>query len=144
MFSWSVFWIIIAAISFIVELASVGLVSLWFVAGALVALLVAELNGAIWLQWILFIVVSCVGLLVFRSIWLKKMKPRLSPTNLEMLIGMEVFVTETIDSKTGTGEVKINGQLWTAKALNVDKIEKGEKVSIINREGNTVIVELIK
>ena len=59
-------------------------------------------------------------------------------------IGKEVLVTEDIDNMLNLGEVKVNGQLWSAKALNEDKIEKNTKVVIRKIEGNKLLVERVK
>ena len=108
------------------------------------ALICILLGLPVFVQWIVFIVVSVLGILLFRSFWVNKMKKEIVPTNADANIGKEVLVTEDIDNMLNLGEVKVNGQLWSAKALNENKIEKNTKVVIRKIEGNKLLVERVK
>lgn len=140
---WSAIWGIIAVVSLIVEGLTVGLVSIWFTAGALISLVLSLLGVSEIIQCIVFIIVSIVGLIVFRNYWKKHMKNNITHTNIDGYIGKEVMVIEDIDNDNDKGVIKINGQLWTARAVNGGKIEKGIKVKIQRLEGNKVFVEKI-
>ena len=138
---WLIFWIFIIISTLIAEIATVGLVSLWFTVGGICALICNLLKLSVVIQWVVFIVVSVLGLLLFRSFWVDKMKKEIVPTNADANIGKEVIVTEDIDNLLFKGEVKVNGQLWSAQSLDGEKIDKNSKVVIRRIEGNKVFVE---
>ena len=71
------------------------------------------------------------------------MKKEIVPTNADANIGKEVIVTEDIDNLLFKGEVKVNGQLWSAQSLDGEKIDKNSKVVIRKIEGNKVFVEKV-
>ena len=139
--TWLIFWIFIIISTLIAEIATVGLVSLWFTVGGICALICNLLKLSVVIQWVVFIVVSVLGLLLFRSFWVNKMKKEIVPTNADANIGKEVIVTEDIDNLLFKGEVKVNGQLWSAQSLDGEKIDKNSKVVIRKIEGNKVFVE---
>lgn len=139
--TWLIFWIFIIISTLIAEIATVGLVSLWFTVGGICALICNLLKLSVVIQWVVFIVVSVLGLLLFRSFWVNKMKKEIVPTNADANIGKEVIVTEDIDNLLFKGEVKVNGQLWSAQSLDGEKIDKNSKVVIRRIEGNKVFVE---
>ena len=140
---WLIFWIFIIISTLIAEIATVGLVSLWFTVGGICALICNLLKLSVVIQWVVFIVVSVLGLLLFRSFWVNKMKKEIVPTNADANIGKEVIVTEDIDNLLFKGEVKVNGQLWSAQSLDGEKIDKNSKVVIRKIEGNKVFVEKV-
>ena len=142
--TWLLFWIFVIIVTLIAEIFTIAFVSLWFTVGAGLALICNLLGLPLFVQWIVFIVVSVVGILLFRSFWVNKMKKEIVSTNADANIGKEVLVTEDIDNMLNLGEVKVNGQLWSAKALNEDKIEKNTKVVIRKIEGNKLLVEQVK
>jgi membrane protein implicated in regulation of membrane protease activity len=141
--TWLIFWIFIIISTLIAEIATVGLVSLWFTVGGICALICNLLKLSVVIQWVVFIVVSVLGLLLFRSFWVNKMKKEIVPTNADANIGKEVIVTEDIDNLLFKGEVKVNGQLWSAQSLDGEKIDKNSKVVIRKIEGNKVFVEKV-
>ena len=141
--TWLIFWIFIIISTLIAEIATVGLVSLWFTVGGICALICNLLKLSVVIQWVVFIVVSVLGLLLFRSFWVNKMKKEIVPTNADANIGKEVIVTEDIDNLLFKGEVKVNGQLWSAQSLDGEKIDKNSKVVIRKIEGNKDFVEKV-
>lgn len=128
-------WIALIIICLIVEIATVGLTTIWFAGGALVAILAGIIGAPIWLQIFLFFVVS-VLLLIFTRPWaLKYITPHKVKTNYEDAIGKKVKVTARIDNAAGTGTVILNGQEWTARSeqddvtFEVDSMPEVVKVS---------------
>ena len=63
--TWLIFWIFIIISTLIVELATIGLVSLWFTVGGICALICNLLKLSVVIQWVVFIVVSVCGILLF-------------------------------------------------------------------------------
>ncbi len=116
------------------------LVSIWFAAGSLVAGIAAALNGPLWLQILLFAVVS-VGLFVAMWPFVKKvLNPKIEQTNVDSVIGSQGYVTQDIDNLTATGQVKLGGMEWTARSASGEKIPTGTLVKVEKIEGVKVFV----
>ena len=116
------------------------LISIWFAVGSLVAVVVALMGGALWLQTLLFLLVSC-GLLV--ALWplaKKFLKPKLTATNVDSVIGSVGLVTVAVDNLTAVGQVKLNGMEWTARSTSGDPIPEGNQVRVDRIEGVKVFV----
>ena len=120
----AIVWFVLMVIFIILEANTVTLVSTWFAAGALAALIASLLDAQLWLQMVLFFVVSILLLLSLRPITKKHFTPKLTKTNLDSVIGSEGFVTATIDNVMATGEVIVQGT-----RIKVDRIE-GVKVYV--------------
>ena len=121
-----VFWLILLIILVAIEIATMGLTTIWFAGGAFVAIIAAALNTPLYVQITLFLIVSVVLLLFTRPIAMKYFNKDRIKTNAESLIGKQAVVTEDIDNLLAVGLVSINGQEWTARNV-VDgmKIPKG-------------------
>ncbi len=142
-FSMLIFWIVLLIILIVVEAITAQMVTIWFAAGA-VAAIVAELLGAqVWLQWVAFIVVSVIALVVTRPLVRKLTKTKVQPTNADRCIGQIAVVTEKIDNIAAKGQVSVNGTVWTARSSDGTVIEENEKVTIEKIEGVKVIVSKI-
>lgn len=134
-------WLAVGIVSFVVELLTVGLISIWFVLGALVALLLALLDLHIAIQVVAFVVVSLICIFCFRNYWVKHLKDNFIPTNLDAYVGKEVVVFEEINDSANTGIIKINGQLWSAKSIDGTVYAVNEKVIVDKLVGNTIYVK---
>ncbi len=134
-------WLVIVAVCVIVEMISLGLTSIWFAGGALVSAIVAGFNGPLWLQVVLFFVVSVVLLLFTRPMAEKHLNSKLEKTNLDSLIGSKAIVISTINNLEETGQIKLNGIEWTARSNSDDIIGAGVTVNIIDIQGVKAIVE---
>ena len=129
----------------IVEAACpIHLVSIWFAAGSLVAAVISLLDGAVWLQTTAFLVVSG-GLLATLWPFVKKfLKPSLSATNIDSVIGTEGYVTAAIDNLTAVGQVKLGGMYWTARSTGGQPIAEGTLVKVDKIEGVKVFVSTVE
>ena len=137
-------WVLwVAAVVFfgIVEAATVNMVSLWFVGGALAALVGQLLGGPVWLQVLLFFVVSAGLLLALRPFVKKFVTPNRIPTNADMVIGREAYVTETVDNIRGSGALKLDGKEWTVRSADGTELPEGTLVKIVKIEGVKLYVE---
>jgi len=134
------FWIVIAAVMAFLEFTTVALVSVWFVAGALVALASALLGAPFWLQAIIFVLVSGILLLLLRPFLRRVLPPVKTRTNVDALIGKNAVVTETIDNLQATGHVKLDGVDWTARSANEAPIAAGTVVTVERVEGVKLLV----
>lgn len=137
----TIFWLA-AFIAFAIgEAVTVGLVSVWFAVGALAALFATALGAGLWLQITVFLGVSALALALFKPLSSKFLKPKLSATNADRVIGSAALVTETIDNTQAQGQVKVNGQIWSARSAQDIVIPVGADVRVLRIEGVKVIVE---
>ena len=134
------FWLIIMVLFLAVEAATVGLVCIWFAAGALIALLAAMCGAQLWLQIVLFLVVSAATLYFTRPLVRRYVNSKVEPTNADMVIGKECRVTETVDNIAGTGAVYVDGKTWTARSENDEVIQEGTLVTAKSIDGVKLIV----
>ena len=133
---------LVAMIALLVMEASVpGLVSIWFALGAFAAMLSSLLNAPLWLQFVWFALVSLVSLWLTRPFVKKFVNSRVTPTNLDMVLGQDCVVIEDIDNVMGTGAVSVGGKEWTARMDTADQSAgKGEVVRALRIEGVKLIV----
>lgn len=136
-----VFWIVVLLACVVVEAATLGLVSIWFAAGAAAALIAAALNVGFWIQIAIFLSVSGVVLALVRPVVRRYLAVRAKPTNADRVIGMICPVTEEIDNIRGTGAVLVSGKTWTARSLSGENIAVGEYVRVELIQGVKLIVE---
>lgn len=136
----SIFWLAALILFSIAEAATVGLVSIWFAAGALVALLLAGIGAKIWIQVAAFLIVSAVLLALLRPMMGKMVKPKQTRTNADRHIGREALVVEDIDNLLEKGAVRIDGVVWSARAENDVKITAGTRIRIQKIQGAKLIV----
>ena len=131
----TIIWIAAIIIFGIAEAATAGLVSIWFVVGAVAALVATELGAALWLQFAVFLVVSILALIATRPLARKMLDKTIVPTNADRVLHHEAKVTETVDSENATGAVYIDGKTWTARSEDGNIIPKGKMARIVRMEG---------
>lgn len=133
-------WLIIAFILAMIEAFSLGLTTIWFAGGAVVAVIAALLGASVPLQVVIFVVVSILLLVLTRPWAMKHFKSKLESTNIDAVIGKEAMLTKDI-SPFSAGEAKLNGLTWVA--LSTDKsltISAGTAVRVDTVEGVKLIV----
>ena len=137
----TIFWIVLIVVLLGVEIGTVGLTAIWFAGGALAGMIAQLIGWNIYVQIILFIIVSAV-LLCFTRPWaLKYMKPRLVKTNYETVVGEKVCLIEAVNNRAGTGTAVYKGQEWTARAYEDEKVyEAGMIVQVKEIRGVTLYV----
>ena len=129
-------WVALAAGFLIVEAACpIHLVSIWFVAGSVVAMIAAMLHWALWLQITLFVLVSGALLATLWPLVRKHLNPSVTKTNVDAVIGSTGLVTVAIDNLTATGQVKLGAMEWTARSTSGEPIHAGTVVRVDNIEG---------
>jgi membrane protein implicated in regulation of membrane protease activity len=136
----AIFWLILLVVFLMVEGSTVTMVSIWFAAGALVALLASLLNAPIAVQVVLFFAVSCITLSMLRPLVRKYVTPKVVKTNVDAIIGKQGLVTTAINNVTATGQVKLGTMEWTARSTSGDPIEAGTLVKVDHIEGVKVFV----
>lgn len=134
-------WLIIIAACVIIEALTLGLTTIWFAIGALVAWFIYLTGAALQLQIVVFLIVSIVCLFLTRPIAVEKLKVGKSRTNADALIGEYVKVESTINNINNEGTVKARGQIWSAKSIDGEIIEKDELVVVKDIKGVKLIVK---
>ena len=137
----SIIWLALLVLFAIAEALTVGLVSIWFAAGALVALLSTFFTANIWFQIALFLLVSALSMAVIRPLARKHVLPTVVPTNADRVVGQAGMVTEAVDNEAGTGQVNVLGQTWTARSQLGVVIPQGAQITVRRIEGVKVFVE---
>ena len=137
----AIVWLVLIVVFLTVEASTVTLVSLWFAAGALAAVLVALTGGGVGFQVTVFVIVSAVLLTALRPLVRKHIKPKLTKTNVDSVIGSTGLVTVAIDNISAVGQVKLGAMTWTARSVSGDPIPAGALVRVAKIEGVKAFVE---
>ena len=139
----SAVWLLLLVILVAGEAITVGLTFIWFAVGAMGGLLSAVLGGEICLHVVVFLLLSAVTLILVRPAAAKLLTPGISPTNADRVLSQIALVTEEIDIIAVTGQVKLFGQVWTARSENGDVIPVQSRVRILRIEGVKVFVKAV-
>lgn len=140
-------WVWLGAIVLfsLLEAISPQLISIWFVFGALVALIVSLFGVPLWIQFTIFIVLSLAVLAVSRPFLKKYVLTKKVSTNADRYIGQNAIVTTEINNTLGAGQVSVSGSVWTARSTEEDTvIEVGKMVLVERIEGVKLIVSPLK
>ena len=133
-------WIGLIVVTAAVEAATVQLVTVCFAVGGVAGLIAYAAGLEIWLQILIFAIVSAVALAVTRPLVKKFTNGRRMPTNADRFIGEKAVVTEKIENDLSKGAVKIGGLEWTARSVDSETAEVGEQVTVEAIEGAKLIV----
>lgn len=137
----TVLWLILMVIFALVEAFTTALVSIWFVIGALVSFIISFFTDNALIQIIVFIVVSVLALILTKPLVKKFITPKIEKTNADRVIGKLGVVTQEINNVNATGQVKVAGNTWTARAKNNKIIPKGTEIVALKIEGVKLIVD---
>jgi membrane protein implicated in regulation of membrane protease activity len=132
-------WTVLIIVFAVAEAFTLGLTSIWFALGAIVALLVSLLKLPIYLQIAVFLIATLVLVIYTRPIAQKYLRIGVSKTNVSALVGEKGVVMKRVDVYN-LGQVKVKGQIWTAKSERGEEIARGEEVEIVAIEGVKLIV----
>ena len=140
----SIYWLIVLAVLIFIEIITLGLTTIWFAGGALVAFVFSLFFDNLLVEMILFLVVSLLLLYFTRPLVIKYFNPKRTRTNYEGVIGKEALVIVTIDNYNAIGQVVVDGQEWSAKSAEGEVIEKGTRVIVHDVVGVKLIVSIKK
>lgn len=126
------------------EASTVTMISSWFALGALAAMIVSFCSGELWLQVVVFFVVSAALLLLLRPLAKKYFTPKIVKTNVDSVIGARGKVLEEIDNVAAKGRVKLGGMEWSARSTEGEKIAADTLVTVDRVEGVKVFVTPVK
>ncbi len=139
----TIFWLILFVVLVLIEIATLGLTTIWFAGGSIIAFILALIGFNIPVQVVAFLVSSILLLVLTRPIAIKHFNQERKLTNAESLIGEYAVVLETVDTLHNVGTVEVNGQEWSAKTDEPHEvIAKGAIVSIEGIQGVKLIVKL--
>lgn len=137
-------WFILMVVFLVAEAACpIHLISIWFAAGSLVAAIASMLGGPVWLQLVLFLVVSGALLAALWPFVKKFLNPNVEKTNVDAIIGSTGYVTADIDNISAMGQVKLGSMEWTARSTSGDPITKGMLVKVDRIEGVKAFVSVV-
>ena len=138
----TIFWLAAIIVCVVVEAVTVGLASIWFAIGGAAALICALLHGPVWLQILWFLVVSLITLMLTRPAVRRFMASRAVATNADRSIGRVGMATQRIDNVRSSGEIKLDGVLWTARSVSDSiTIDAGTPVVVRDIQGVKLLVE---
>ncbi len=138
-----IFWLVLLIVFIAIEVPTMSLTTIWFAGGALVAVVASLLNAPVWLQILLFFVVSLVLLFFTRPLAVKYFNKDRIKTNVESMVGRQAIVISEIDNIQGIGQVTVGGQEWSARSCD-DKVRipVGAVVNVMAINGVKLVVRL--
>ena len=139
------FWFIVAAALMLVEMATLGLTTIWFAAGAIAAGFLRMAGLELWVQITAFVLVSLLLLLMTRPWASRYLNSHTEKTNADSLIGLNCLTLTDIDNLTGSGSAMVRGLEWSAGSVTDGMIiPAGTKVRIVSISGVKLIVEPVE
>ena len=138
--NYQILWLVLLIAFAGIEGITAGLVSIWFCAGSLVALIATWLGASLPVQIGLFAVVSVAAMALIRPMARKWLHPKMEKTNADRILGQEGVVVESIDNLSASGQVKIDGAVWTARSAEDEIIPAGTRIQVERIEGVKAIV----
>lgn len=132
-------WVIFAVLFAIIECMTVQLVSIWFCVSSVVAAVLYYFTKSLYVSMIVFVVLSAVLILATRPFVKRVVNINHQPTNADRIIGKKAIVTTKIEPDLNLGQIKVDGQVWSAKSDEI--IFEGETVEIEKIEGVKVVVK---
>jgi len=136
-------WVAVIIIGVAVEAFTLNLSAIWFAIGAVMSLIAASFGMSLSTQLIIFVLFSAALLIMVRPFCRKFLKTKNEPTNADRIIGEPAIVVQDINNVEETGEIKIFGQLWTARSADDSTIPKGATVRVTAIRGVKALVEKV-
>lgn len=138
------FWLIASGIFFIAEIITVGFLIFWLGIGALITMIVSFFTSNLIIQTTVFVISSTILIFATRPLINKFANTKTTSTNAFSLVGKKGIVTQNIDSIRGTGQIKVQGELWSAISKDNDIIPKNTEVEILSIKGVKLIVTPVR
>lgn len=138
------FWLIAAGLFFVIEIATVGFLVFWLGIGAILAMITSFITNSFVIQFVVFLISSTLLIIFTKPLINKFVKiPEEVKTNAYSIIGKRAIVVIPINNITGTGQIKIDGELWSAKSFNDENIPKNAEVEILDITGVKAVVKSV-
>lgn len=133
-------WIAVIIVAIVAEVLTDQLISIWFVPGAIVAVILDFCNVSIIWQVLAVLLIAAAGIILAKTVLSKVLKTKIIKTNIDAIVGERCVVTERVDNYAGCGQVKIKGQIWSARGVDDDDVfEEGDVLHVVAIEGVKVI-----
>lgn len=137
----TILWLIVFVLMVIIEIATMGLATIWFAGGAVVAFFLALFGVPVKIQIVVFLVVSFLLLFITRPVAMKHLNLKRIKTNVDELVGKHAIVTEEIENLKGAGQITLNGIEWTARSESNETIPVNTEVEIVEIKGVKAFVK---
>ena len=138
----TILWLVLMLVLALLEAATTQLVTIWFALGALAAMLASIFHAPLWLQVVLFAVVSAASLILTRPLAKKLMKTDKVPTNADRVLQRTGVVQDDVDNAAATGTILVDGAVWSARSADGSPIPAGTQVIVERIEGVKCIVTI--
>ena len=142
-FMWQ-FWLIIAGLFFVGEIFTLVFLIFWFGIGALFAMIVSFFTTNIIIQTTVFLITSTIFILATKPLVKKFVDVKKTNTNVFSIIGKKALVIKDIDPIHSSGQIKLNGEVWSAETENDEIIKEGSEVEVLKINGVKAIVKLVE
>ena len=136
----TIVWLVLMLVLAFLEAATTQLVTIWFALGALAAMLASIFHAPLWLQVVLFAVVSAAALILTRPLAKKLMKTDKVATNADRVLQRIGVVQDAVDNTAATGTILVDGAVWSARSADGSPIPPGTHVTVERIEGVKCIV----
>jgi membrane protein implicated in regulation of membrane protease activity len=134
------YWIALIVLAIIIEIFTDQLISIWFIPGAIIAVILDFCSVPFIWQILSVLILAILGIFLARKLIFKNIPKESTKTNIDAIVGEKCIVTEKIDNYAGCGQVKIKGQIWSARGVGEDDVfDVGEILSVVAIEGVKVI-----
>ena len=137
------FWLIVAGLFFVGEIFTLGFLIFWFGIGALIAMIVSFFTTNIIIQTTVFLITSTIFILATKPLVKKFVDVKKTNTNVFSIIGKKALVIKDIDPIHSSGQIKLNGEVWSAETENDEIIKEGSEVEVLKINGVKAIVKLV-
>ena len=137
------FWLIVAGLFFVGEIFTLGFLIFWFGIGALFAMIVSFFTTNIIIQTTVFLITSTIFILATKPLVKNFVDVKKTNTNVFSIIGKKALVIKDIDPIHSSGQIKLNGEVWSAETENDEIIKEGSEVEVLKINGVKAIVKLV-
>ena len=135
-------WLGVIVMAIIAEASTVSLVSIWFVPSACIAMILALCNVPLWIQLVVFFITFLLLMMFIKPLCKKWLGVKTVATNADTVIGLDAVVSEPINNLEAKGQVKVRGQVWSARSADeAVTYTEGEIVRVLRIEGVKLICE---
>lgn len=139
-----IFWLIAAGVFFIIEMATIGFLVFWLGIGAILAMITSFITDSVLIQLLVFVVTSIILLIFTRPLLNKFIKSTKDvKTNAYSIIGKKGIVVLDINNTDGSGQIKVNGEVWSAKSDTDEIILQNTKIEVVDIDGVKAVVRRI-
>lgn len=138
-----VFWLVLFLVLAVIEAATLGLFTIWFAFGALAGFFGALAGLPFLGQVLLFLITATLLLIYTRPAAAKYLNSKVKPTNADRLLGEKGIVIEALDAVNGKGQVKVLGQIWSARSSDGENIAQAAAVEVLEISGVKLIVKKV-